>query len=69
MFKRMSDALKTASNDRTYNIMMVLFFLVLVSNYVIKSPVIWVISTIFVVVMIGMLVKFFIKNEVANEEK
>ena len=67
MFKRLSNAFKFASNDKNYLIMSVILFLTFLSWYVIKSPIIWYISIILIVIMFGMLIRFYILKDASHE--
>ena len=63
MFKRISDTLKVASEDKNYTILCILLFLTLISSYFITSPVIWFICLILVILLLIKLVIFYIRYE------
>lgn len=67
MFKRLSNAFKFASNDKNYLIMSGILFVTFLSWYIIKSPIIWYISIILIVIMFGMLIRFYIRKDGSNE--
>ena len=67
MFKRLSNAFKFASNDKNYLIMSGILFLTFLSWYVIKSPIIWYLSIILIVIMFGMLIRFYIRKDGSHE--